>query len=371
MIWITERDAKAGSLKNLHNVPKLEPFRTVSELVTSYFKAGSNGYQINFLVQMHAAIFLNEKPAPLCLSFKLRDPREVLRMLDPGVPAAIPTEETLNFCSVYPPSDDFPLAICYYWPARTVDDLLVMAKLTEGDGFPFKIPTPEEFEALVKVENRDERCRQFLAQKARLMAPFGELLNGRLDAGTVNNAIHLQTDGCMVCHKPGDPVFTTLGGEKGLVFAMEFCPAHKAEAKESSCYLDYVFGLLKHGGLIDSEPVSLRVLHEEAIRWAAEELDCDILHGKAVTLVRKQTKCRIIVRFNSPLDYAYVLLDSHGKQLSRIDSADHHRDRLTVGPDHIHHVPGHDNKDVSASFTYGILQRDLPMIRRMLAEHGG
>lgn len=53
---------------------------------------------------------------------------------------------------------------------------------------------------------------------------------------------------------------------------------------------------------------------------------CTIVKVKGETVTaRRQSGITVVIRHQSPSNYAYIILVSDGKQLSRVNAADHHK----------------------------------------------
>ena len=73
------------------------------------------------------------------------------------------------------------------------------------------------------------------------------------------------------------------------------------------------------------------------------------------------------IRHQSPSNYAYIIMSPEGKQLSRVDSADHHK--IPYGPDHVHSDLRKSTKNVvETSFTYGHIGLDMKLLLKLIQE---
>ena len=115
-----------------------------------------------------------------------------------------------------------------------------------------------------------------------------------------------------------------------------------------------------------------KVSANEALELACEalkrELDCTIEKVQDQTITaRRPSGVAVIVRYVSPMNYAYNVQAPDGTKLSRVDSADHHN--VPYGPDHLHpDLRKSKKKIVESSFTYGNVGMDVKMIRKMILD---
>lgn len=67
------------------------------------------------------------------------------------------------------------------------------------------------------------------------------------------------------------------------------------------------------------------------------------------------------------MNYAYNVQAPDGTNLSRVDSANHHK--VPYGPDHLHPDLRKSKKNiVESSFTYGSVGMDVKLIRQMILD---
>ena len=115
-----------------------------------------------------------------------------------------------------------------------------------------------------------------------------------------------------------------------------------------------------------------QVSASEALELACEplttELDCTVEKVQDQTITaRRPSGVAIIVRYVSPMNYAYNVQAPDGTNLSRVDSANHHA--VPYGPDHLHPDLRKSKKNiVESSFTYGNVGMDVRLIRNMIME---
>ncbi|MDH8147515.1 hypothetical protein QIG09_25650, partial [Klebsiella pneumoniae] len=88
--------------------------------------------------------------------------------------------------------------------------------------------------------------------------------------------------------------------------------------------------------------------------------------GETVT-ARRQSGITVVIRHQSPSNYAHIIITPEGKQLSRVDSADHHK--IPYGPDHVHSDLRKSTKNiVETSFTYGHIGLDMKLLLKLIQE---
>lgn len=102
---------------------------------------------------------------------------------------------------------------------------------------------------------------------------------------------------------------------------------HEAGSQKQSILLSY---LSKHLGEIvlfsNIRPQTTEEMLEQTCEILKVNFKCTIVKVKGETVTaRRQSGITVVIRHQSPSNYAYIILVSDGKLLSRVDSAEHHK----------------------------------------------
>lgn len=162
---------------------------------------------------------------------------------------------------------------------------------------------------------------------------------------------------------------STVLGKSGMMIGMQLCLTHEAESQKQSTLLNY---LSKHLGEMvmfsNIRPRTAKENLEQTCEALKVDLECTIVKVEEKTVTaRRHSGITVIVRQHSPSNYAYNILSPEGKQLSRVDSANHHK--VPYGPDHVHPDLRKSTKNVvEASFTYGDVGLDVKLLLKLIQE---
>jgi hypothetical protein len=276
--------------------------------------------------------------------------------------------------ALYGPTESFPAARIYF---MKTENLLLVGKIgayIEQHGIRFGPVNDAGFSKLIDDAGYAQRYEAWHEKWKADARSFDGLLGGRRENTAVDQGIWLSSDGrCLVCGVKTDRMATsTVWGKSGMMIGMQLCLTHEAESQKQSTLLNY---LAKHlGGTVmfsNTRPRTAEEALEQACEALTVNLECTIVKVEEQTVTaRRKTGVTVVIRQHSPSNYAYNILSPEGKQLSRVDSANHHK--VPYGPDHVHSDLRKSTKNVvKASFTYGDVGLDLKLILKLIQEAEG
>lgn len=228
------------------------------------------------------------------------------------------------------------------------------------------------FNILNKSENKIifERWKEHQLKINKIPTEFAD---GRIQNTIVDKAfIVTKGNGCAVCGDVAQHFAqTTLSEARAVMLSISLCEKHQQEAEDHPCVLSF-FGTLFYLKIEVPDLVKLDHIPDELIEPIA-----DIIASYLSALFERPEKRKNgwrvkfimddgwswLLRLNSLTDYAYMLSNRSGKQLHRIDSANHHPE-VPFGPDHQHFYPKSRKEAIEPSFTYGIPLFDFPLLQR-------
>ena len=275
------------------------------------------------------------------------------------------------FNALYESNERFPAARIYF---TKTEDLLQVGRLgvfVEKQGIKLR---PLNDAGLSKVIDEPGYALRYEEWHKKWQADarfFDGLVEGRRKNTAVDQGIWLSSDGrCLVCGEKTDRMATsTVWGKSGLMIGMQLCEKHEAESQNQLTLFNYISTHL--GGTLMFSSMRPRT-REESLQHTCETLGGDLgctiikIEGNTVTAQRR-SGVTIVARQESSSNYAYNILSPEGRQLSRIDSADHHK--VPYGPDHVHSdLRKSMRKVVHASFTYGDIGLDIKLLLELVRE---
>jgi len=278
---------------------------------------------------------------------------------------------TLHLNALYKPADRFPAARIYY---LKTENMLVFARVVEfleQNGITLKPVRDKVFSELIDDRGYPQRFSTWRQELDSETRPFDGLYQGRRKNTAVDGAIWISSSGkCLICGTETNRVsMSTIQGGSGLLIGLQLCSIHEAEAQEQSTLMNYVAQQL--GGMMmfeNYQEVSASGVLALACDALETELDCTVEKVLDQTITaRRRSGVAVIVRYVSPMNYAYNVQAPDGTNMSRVDSANHHD--VPFGPDHLHRDLSKSKKRVvESSFTYGNVGVDVKLIRKMLMD---
>jgi hypothetical protein len=223
-----------------------------------------------------------------------------------------------------------------------------------------------------------EIFKNWKAHQLKVNSVATEFAEGRLSNTTVDQAILVtKGNGCAVCGaSAGHHATTTLSEYSTVMLSISLCGTHRLEASEHPCILTF-FGTLFFLNLDIPDLIKLDHLPDDLVVPLADIIASN-LNAQFDTPEKRMRGWHIrfkmqdgwswLLRLNTLTDYAYMLFNSTGKQVHRIDSADDHPD-VPFGPDHQHFNPKTKRESIEPSFSYGIPLLDFPLLEKSRAYH--
>lgn len=215
--------------------------------------------------------------------------------------------------------------------------------------------------------------------------PSTKMAKGRNKNTIIDKTIILsrQPKGCVACgEKATGYISSILKGQQTIYFIANTCEEHQECAKKYPNFLNYILQLLQVGELMPpfemKENISKNVI-DLLFKEIAQELDAPEVMEKRLYrseieqttgTFKRKTGFTIKIRLKTLMNYGYIIDDPNGKQFKRIDSANHHNDKLFVGPDHIHHDPHEktSKQHIESSYTTGFPLFDIPIIKQLVQD---
>lgn len=342
----------------------------LNDIITDCITLKLDGRATDGAIQVFGGNFLSkQKPV---LPIEVRNKEALLWMMLGADDVHIYVASgVFHFNALYKVVDSFPAARIYYLKTENLLEVGGVGAFLERNGLTLKPINDASFSRLIDDRDYSKRFSIWRHERDSEARSFEGLFNGRRKNTSVDGAIWLSSNGkCLVCGVETDRVSTTtVQGGSGLLIGLQLCSAHEAEAQEQTTLLNYI---AKHlGGMVmfdNFQQVSVSEALELACEALITELDCTIekVLKQAIT-ARRPSGVALIVRYVSPMNYAYNVEAPDGTKLARVDSANHHK--VPYGPDHLHpDLRKSKKKIVESSFTYGSVGMDVKLIRKMILD---
>ncbi|MEP9089451.1 hypothetical protein [Enterobacter cloacae] len=278
---------------------------------------------------------------------------------------------TFHVNAMYAPTVRFPAARIYFMKSKDLFWFGHIAVYLERHGIKLTPVDDASFSKLIDDTGYIQRYKPWYEKRKADSRLFDGLLGGRLKNTAVDQAIWLSSNGkCLVCGEKADRMATsTVWGKSGMMIGMQLCLTHEEESQKQSILLNYLSNHL--GGIVmfsNMRPLTTEEMLEQTCEILKVNFNCTIMKvvGETVT-ARRPSGITVVIRHQSPSNYAYIIMTSEGKQLSRVDSADHHQ--VPYGPDHVHFDLRKSTKNVvETSFTYGHICLDMKLLSKLIQE---
>lgn len=299
----------------------------------------------------------------LCNLIKEREPFQAIELKDLDHLLLMMRESTFPhvyveggvfyFSAYYFHNDRYPVGRNYFIREA---DLLKIAKLHayfKSNGLELPIVPPNQLGNKIGQDGFEGRIREFRARQYQETEMFKGLFEGRSKSTSVEKSIFLNSPGCLVC---GDNNFrmmsSTLSAVKGFMVGFNLCDNHMEIALSENSLIEYLAKLFQQPSPFQFVPLGTKEHFELVLSWLPKELGCKVekTNKNTMTLVRP-SGLKGIFRLDSPGNYAYMIFGSDGKEVARIDSADHHN--VNYGPDHLHVDLTKKKGPIESSFTTG------------------
>lgn len=342
------------------------------EMVQICLQESLNGEQTDkCIISMAGNILKEVNPF---VSIRLDNKVYLLEMMKKADHTLIYIENSIFYISaIYNYTPKFPASRIYF--TRT-DNLMTIASLgTYFNSKCIELP-PMDGQALSKIINDkeySERYKKWKEFRNKNDKIFYDLANGRLNNTRIEQGIWLSSNNnCVICNKHTDRMSTTtILGKTGIMLGIQLCEEHENEGKNHSNLINFLAEKCGIPPLFNQDSEILN--HNElnlfmAIETLKIDLECEIEKIdllKYTVTARRRSGYKIIIRQENLDNYAYMIIDPQGKEISRIDSANHHN--INYGPAHIHHDLRKSKKNtVETSFTYGATILDIKLIKKLI-----
>lgn len=225
-----------------------------------------------------------------------------------------------------------------------------------------------------------ETFKNWKAHQLKINLVPTEFAEGRLSNTAVDQVMLVtKGNGCAVCGtSAGYHATTTLSEHSTVMLSISLCGIHRLEASKHPCILKF-FGTLFSLNLDIPDLIKLDHIPDGLIVPLANIIASN-LNAQFDNPEKRRRGWHIrfkmqdgwswLLRLNTLTDYAYMLFNSIGKQVHRIDSADDHPN-VPFGPDHQHFNPKTKRETIEPSFSYGIPLLDFPLLEKSMAYHAG
>ncbi|MEO9944059.1 hypothetical protein [Paraglaciecola sp.] len=257
------------------------------------------------------------------------------------------------FSAFYKHTDRYPIGRNYFIQTAKLFEVPQLKSKFEVNGIKLPIISAHDFGLLLEEHNFKKRIKAFRERQSKETKLFKGLFEGRTESTNVEKAMFLNTTGCLVCgNDEYQMVSSTLSAQKGFMLGFNLCSKHIDIAKDENSLIEYLAKAYDQPSPIKVMPLGAEEHFNEVKNWLPEALGCELLKASnnTLTLIRP-SGLKGIFRLDDLCDYAYMIIDSKGKEVARIDSANHHD--VDYGPDHLHPNLRKNKKAVESSFTTG------------------
>ncbi|MBU1657429.1 hypothetical protein KKG72_00035 [bacterium] len=287
------------------------------------------------------------------------------------------------FTALYEITETAPIPRGYFI-RKKIHEVIPYIQSMKEQGFNFTVIHDEEFSKAIYETTFEARKRAYLDEKEKKLSYLKNHLDGRRSNTTLKGTMLLNSKHCLSCRDAlaDYQVSTTMAtSDKSMMMLYNVCPKCLDLAKNfNGSNIEFLLNSLGvNNESFKSEEVSDEELFKRTVKFFKNNLKCKnitytIKKGQYEISAFRKSGIKIIFRMQGAnqkkISYAYMLYDkkNNSKQLVRYDSADHHNNKLTSAPDHIHYNLEENNNDVQSSFLTGFLDLDLPEIKRKIQE---
>lgn len=248
------------------------------------------------------------------------------------------SEGKCNLCAFYKHDDRFPIARAYYIQLSTPPEFLEGAKYLESVGLELNQLEDRMISEFIEPDDHEARVDSFFERIKSKSKIFEGLFDGRRKNTITESAMFLASDGCLVCGKKDDQLFsTTVAGNKGVLFGFHLCHEHAKECGQANSNLEYLSSVFGVAPPIRVSPMPRSEVVATASAMLVSELGCRIENttSDTITATRIKSGFKLVCRLTSETDYGYMIFEpGREKDVARFDSARHHS--VAYGPDHLH-----------------------------------
>lgn len=359
--------------------------RTLEELVHDAIDFGLSSEHIDVLIKVSGGNWIKRDRSTPFLKISFTDVKKFEKFINGNQVRFVMFGGVTRYIIIYSSKnvtdDDFPLARVY---VMTIPDLLLFAKVgvyLKEKGIQSIPMSVEEFENEVGTNKYKLRIEKYCEKREKQNADFANITKGKSESTIVSKGVIFNSEGCYVCGNEALLITSTLSDlQDGMMFGFYLCSLHFEEAQKEGPLLNYLTTSFGGKPAFASKKISREFVAEAIVEFLKSQLHCTI-HKKVLRetnnrgvledtiIANRKSGFTIIIRVSDDGSYAYMIKNNKGKEIVRIDNADHHK--VQYGPSHIHLTPETDNKNVEASFTYGLPFIDIKIIRDVLDKHKG
>ena len=337
---------------------------TLQKLIKDIFANGGDGKVADWFARSY--IEIGDTFAKPFVPIKLDSLGDLRRMIEKSDQHfSLIDGEFFRFCAYFHYDYLFPVGRLYYVETRDIFNFAKLSKTLELEGLRFLPNAHSDLDHLISIAGFEDRISSYRNKRLDFSNRFEPLFSGRVDSTMTKHCYFFKSDGCLVCGSEiGTMITSTLGGTEPILIGCFLCSVHYDQASRSKSFLHFISEIC--GGVFPYGHMELGV--EELFRlsqnFLPEILDVTVekIEGRELHMIRK-SGVRVIFRLTAIDDYAYVVLDCQKKEVSRIDSSDHHE--VAWGPDHVHWNP-RKPKNVESSFTTGYPIFDSRIVIQMI-----
>lgn len=282
----------------------------------------------------------------------------------------VPNQGKTYAGALYSDVSKFPVARFYH---LCLDgDLFAGAQMFSAlsqQGFQVKIPRPDALSELIQEEGWNARLANHLEYRNVRIRDYEKVRSGRSRNTITDSGFFLNSTGCLVCDGPPDflaSMTVAADAESAHMTSVRLCAAHMEKARESSSLANYLASTFGIPFILDSLKRSASEVLSDAVDVMRTKLEMDVFDQGTENIKARTKKGTVLIyRYESELNYGYMINGAQNEKLARIDSANHHH--VEVGPDHLHPDLQKKAPPVS-SFTTGDLCLDWPLIRSLIED---
>lgn len=339
----------------------------LKELINYILKKTHSGKSTDICVKSFLCNFIDDsKPFQ---AIKIESIDHLFTMMKDADFAHVYVENNFFYFSAYYFHDDrFPVGRNYFIKES---DLMKVAKLfhfLQLKGLVLPMVSYLELHEKIKLNGFEDRIKRFKTRWKNEMSIFNELSKGRMESTTVESSIFINSTGCLLCgDKDYYTVTSTINVEKSFMIGFNLCKLHLKTAQNEDSFIEYLATISKQKLPFKSLPLDIKEHIALVVEWLPKELNCYIenINNNTITLIRS-SGIKVILRLDSLTNYAYMIINLAGKEVARIDSANHHN--INYGPDHIHLNLSKKKNVVVPSFTTGSPLLDIKKILKIIEQ---
>lgn len=348
----------------------MKPFKYIYEPAAWAIDMGLSGREADLSIKRYGSVLVKRQPFLGILLPQISYLKTLIESAD--LAGFYKHGDDYTICAFYKHDEHFPIARSYYMQFTSQADCEIILQHLRPHGARLGQISDQTISALIDQPTHEQRIDKFFERINKKSVAFKGLFEGRKGSTTTESAIYLSSNGCLVCGKIKEQLFsTTVTGDKGVLIGFDLCASHAEECELSNSNLDYLTSVLG----VAVPFVKRELPRTEVINMVSEmllnDLECSVdkIESETITAYRKRTGFKLVFRLTSELDYGYMIFQPGRKdEVARFDSANHHK--VNYGPDHLHrNLKNKKLKDkVESSFTTGFPVIDKEALKKVLEE---